>query len=149
MSENKTVKVKTVHMAVGLDLLGSKTSFQAGRNYDIEATQIGIKIHSRTSGRTIVVPYPNVKGFELLSEGASVSDGKMNAAHRAEQALQEARNELIARGETIVTAPVIPQVSEEEQMLAANEARKAARKAAKEQALKQQAEENAKLVKQN
>lgn len=62
------LKVKVVHMAVGLDLIGSKTSLTSGKNYDIEATSIGIKVLSKASNRTIVIPYANVKGFELLPE---------------------------------------------------------------------------------
>ena len=62
------LKLKTVQLAIGLDLIGSKTSLQAGRNYDLTATQIGVICHSKGSGRAILIPWPNVKGCELLVE---------------------------------------------------------------------------------
>ena len=59
-------RVKTVHLAIGVDLLGSKTSLSAKRGTSLEMTAIGIKAHSDGSGRTVVIPYSNVKGFELF-----------------------------------------------------------------------------------
>lgn len=58
-------KVKTVHFAVGVDLLGYKTSMAANKNNQLEATPIGIRMISKGSGRDIIVPYANIKGFEL------------------------------------------------------------------------------------
>ena len=55
-------------MAIGLDLIGSKTSLASGRNYDIVATSLGIKVFSKASKRTVVIPYANIKGFELMPE---------------------------------------------------------------------------------
>ena len=65
------IRVKTVQLAVGLDLIGSKTSLQSGKNYEITATALGIKAVSKGSNRIIVIPYPNVKGFELFPETES------------------------------------------------------------------------------
>ncbi len=59
-------RVKSVHLAIGVDLLGSKTSLQSGRNATLEATAIGIKAYSKNSNRIVVIPYSNVKGFELF-----------------------------------------------------------------------------------
>lgn len=139
--ETNTVKVKICHLAVGLDLIGSKTSLESGRNYDIEATLVGIKIVSKSSQRTILVPYSNIKGFELLNEGAAT--GRTNASARAEQALAEAR---AASPKTVSAAPALqelPQVSEEDAKAAAQEARANARKLAREAATAKLAEEKA------
>lgn len=62
---NKTF-AKVAHLAIGIDLLGSTTSLVAKRGTTLEVTQIGIKAHSEKSNRTIVIPYSNIKGFELI-----------------------------------------------------------------------------------
>lgn len=62
------ILVKACHMAIGVDLLGSKTSLSTNRTTTLEMTPIGIKAHSSNSNRTIVIPYSNVKGFELYPE---------------------------------------------------------------------------------
>jgi hypothetical protein len=62
------LKVKVVHMAIGLDLIGSKTSLSSGKNYDITANAIGIRAFSKGTGRVIMIPYTNIKGFELMPE---------------------------------------------------------------------------------
>lgn len=124
-------KVKTVHMAIGVDFIGSKTSLDH-QKYDMEATTIGIKATSRASGRVIVLPYSNVKGFELLPENG-VGTGRSHAAARTEQALKEARA-LSAKNQQVANqpqAPAAPVLSDEEQAEAAKEARKAAREKAR------------------
>jgi hypothetical protein len=60
------VFAKVCHLAIGIDLLGSATSLSTGRGRTLEVTPIGIKAHSEKSGRTVVIPYSNIKGFELL-----------------------------------------------------------------------------------
>lgn len=123
-------KVKVVHFAVGLDLIGSKTSLTSTK-YDIIATAIGIQAVSKSTGRTIVVPYPNVKGFELLDD-APDSSIRAPAAARAEQAMLEARAMESKRSQqAAVAVPSVPELSEEEQLEIASEARKAAKKAAR------------------
>lgn len=61
-----TSRVKVCQLAVGLDLIGSKMSLVSGKNYELEATGIGIRVHSKSTGRVIVIPYSNVKGFEFV-----------------------------------------------------------------------------------
>jgi len=86
MSNNQ--KVLVAHMAIGIDLIGSKTSLHNSK-YDIIATPTGIEAKSRASGRTIVIPYSNVRGFELLPEDGAVI--KSSASARTEAALKESR----------------------------------------------------------
>jgi hypothetical protein len=136
MNESNNPKVKLCHLAIGVDFLGSKTSFDAGRNYDLEATSIGVRIKSLSSGRDVVIPYSNVKGFEMLQEGSTSHDARLGSAARASQALKEARDEIEKRGQKIEPQFIAPQISEEEQLAQAQASRKAARAAAKEAALK-------------
>jgi hypothetical protein len=67
------MKVKRFHLYAGLDLIGSKTSMAESRNVTLEATSIGIKMNSKATGRIVVIPYTNVKGFELYPESAKSS----------------------------------------------------------------------------
>lgn len=55
-------------MAVGVDLLGSKLSLVAGKSTSLEVTPLGIKAKSSNSGRTVLIPWTNVKGVELYPE---------------------------------------------------------------------------------
>lgn len=66
MSDNP--KVKAFHMALGVDLIGSATSMHSSANVSLEATSVGIRMYSKRSNRTIVIPYSNVKGFELFTD---------------------------------------------------------------------------------
>lgn len=136
MPESTNPKVKMMHLAIGVDFLGSKTSFVSGRNYDMEATSIGIRIKSISSGRDVVVPYSNVKGFEMLQDGVAAQDARLGSGARAAQALREARAEMEKKGQKVEPMIVVPQLSEEEQIDQAQAARKAARLAAKEAATK-------------
>ena len=61
-------KVKTFHMAIGCDLIGSKTSMAASKNVELWLTRGGIECFSKGSNRTIFVPFANIKGVELYSE---------------------------------------------------------------------------------
>jgi len=142
--ENGNPKVQVVHFAIGLDLIGSKTSLSYTK-YDIEATAIGIKAMSRTTGRTIVVPYSNVKGFELLPEGG-VSALKAPSQLRTEQAMEQALGDMAKVKLAKQKAEIVGFDGDDEEELAikAAEARKAARKLAKEAGLKALAEDAAK-----
>ena len=63
-------QVKAFQMAIGVDLIGSKMSMASSRTVDLEATAVGIRCTSKGSGRVIVIPYSNVKGFEMYPEPA-------------------------------------------------------------------------------
>lgn len=65
MSEK--ILVKTVQLAIGVDLLGSAMSLSSSRGSTLEMTPIGIKAVGK-SGRIVVIPYSNVRGFELFGE---------------------------------------------------------------------------------
>lgn len=121
-------KVLVVHFAIGIDIIGSKTSLHNSK-YDIEATAIGICATSRSTNRIIVVPYSNVKGFELVPEGG-LQNIKAPAQQRAEAAMAEARADMTRRGEEFVDlhaddAEKAPVLSEAEQKAQADAARKA------------------------
>lgn len=74
MAEKPEVKTKTnprvkrVHMAIGCDLIGSKTSMQATGNVTLELTPLGVVAFSKKSNRTYMVPFSNIKGLELFTE---------------------------------------------------------------------------------
>jgi hypothetical protein len=146
-------KVKSVHMAIGLDLIGSKTSLDYSK-YDIEATAIGIKAQSRNTGRTIIIPYSNCKGFELMPEGGMGSI-KAPAQARADQAMREARADeakrgLAAKAQAQSLLESIPNLTEEEQLEQAQAARRLAKekkRMADEQALKEEQSKTARLSK--
>lgn len=139
MSESKNPKLLVVHLGIGLDLIGSKTSLHNNK-YDIEATQIGVLAKSRTSGRSILIPWTNIKGAELMPETGIVS--KAPAQARADQALAEARADMAKRGQKVVPAPYV--LTEAEQAEMAQTARTEARKAAKIAAAKALEQEQAK-----
>lgn len=61
------VLCKAFHMVIGVDLIGSKTSLSSSRNMELEVTPIGIKAHSKNSGRTVLIPWTNIKGAELFT----------------------------------------------------------------------------------
>lgn len=62
----KKVLAKAFHMVVGVDLIGAKTSLAASKNMELEVTPLGIKASSRATGRTVLIPWTNIKGAELL-----------------------------------------------------------------------------------
>lgn len=57
--------VKNVQMHAGLDMIGSKTSVSS-RTADIYEVPHGLKIVSKGTGRRVVVPFTNIRGYELL-----------------------------------------------------------------------------------
>ncbi len=61
--------VKACQLAIGTDLIGSKMSVEASKFLELEATAIGIHLYSKKTNRHVVIPYSNVKGFELFAEG--------------------------------------------------------------------------------
>lgn len=61
----KKVYAKVVHLAVGVDLLGSKTSLVAKKGNTLEVTPLGILAVSGNNGRKLLIPFPNVKACEL------------------------------------------------------------------------------------
>lgn len=65
-------KVKVVQLAVGLDLIGSKMSLSASANMEITELEYGVQVYSKTSGRTICIPYTNIKGLELMPEAKAI-----------------------------------------------------------------------------
>lgn len=68
MAKDKPVLVKTVQIHAGLDLIGSRLSVQAKKGNVLTEEAMGIRIVSGETGRVVVIPYANVKGYELLLE---------------------------------------------------------------------------------
>lgn len=66
--KSNKVYASKVQMAVGVDLLGSKMSLSAGRSTTLEVTPLGIKACSKASNRSVLIPWPNIKGVELFPE---------------------------------------------------------------------------------
>lgn len=60
-------KVKTIQMAIGCDLIGSKMSLGHKENEMTERPH-GIEILSKKTGRIMLIPYTNIKGYEILPE---------------------------------------------------------------------------------
>lgn len=60
------VYAKVVHLAVGVDLLGSKTSLVSKKGNTLEVTNLGVVATSGVNGRKLLIPYTNVKALELL-----------------------------------------------------------------------------------
>lgn len=65
--EAKPVKpeIKTVHLHAGLDLIGAKTTV-SHKLVDMFELAHGILMVSRKEKRRVVVPYANIRGYELL-----------------------------------------------------------------------------------
>ncbi len=57
--------VKTVQMHAGVDLIGSKTSIHS-RLADIYERPQGLLMISKKEKRKVLVPYSNIRGYELL-----------------------------------------------------------------------------------
>ncbi len=58
-----TVKVAQFH--VGIDLLGSKTSAQS-KDSDIFELPNALLLRSKKNKRMVIIPFTNVRGYELL-----------------------------------------------------------------------------------
>lgn len=69
MAKDK-VLAKSVHLGLGLDLLGSKMSLSAKRGNELEITPMGV-LATNKEGRRVLVPWANIKGVELESESAA------------------------------------------------------------------------------
>lgn len=67
MAPPKKVLASKFQMVVGVDLIGSKMSMAASKNIKLEVTPIGIVAVSKGSGRTILIPWTNIKGCELYT----------------------------------------------------------------------------------
>jgi len=59
-------EAKVAHLAIGVDLLGSKTSLVAGRGNTLTAYSFGVVATSGKNGRKILVYAANIKAVELL-----------------------------------------------------------------------------------
>ncbi len=57
--------VKSIHLHAGLDLIASKTSVNA-KETDMYETSAGVLCVSKKTKRKVVIPYANIRGFELL-----------------------------------------------------------------------------------
>jgi hypothetical protein len=55
-------------MAIGCDLIGSKTSLAADRSTDLKLSEVGVLAISKSSDRQILIPFSNIKGIELIDE---------------------------------------------------------------------------------
>lgn len=64
-------RVIRFQLYAGSELANSKMSFHESRTVAIEATAIGIKMISTKSKRVVVIPYGNVKAFELCHEASA------------------------------------------------------------------------------
>ena len=69
-------KVKALHMAVGVDLIGSATSLAASKTMDLELIEAGVLATSLKSGRVMLIPFSNIKGLELMPEAKPVKPAK-------------------------------------------------------------------------
>jgi hypothetical protein len=65
--------VKTVHLAIGVDLLGSRTSLQSGPNTELTELPHGIEAFSKATGRRVVIPFSNIRGYEYTPEAKAKS----------------------------------------------------------------------------
>lgn len=70
-AEPGKILAKTVQLGLGLDLLGSTLSLNHRRGNELEVTPIGIKATSAKNGRVVIIPWANIKGVELLPNGAA------------------------------------------------------------------------------
>lgn len=68
MAPSKKVLAKVVHFYKGVELMGSKGSATASKNIEVEVTPLGVKVTSKNSRRTIIVPWANITGCELYFE---------------------------------------------------------------------------------
>lgn len=65
---NDKVLASSVHLGLGVDLLGSKTSLNSKRGNELEVTALGVKAKSQKTGRVVLIPWANIKGIELMPE---------------------------------------------------------------------------------
>lgn len=65
-SQPKGRKIKSFQMAVSVDLIGSKMSMSSSKNLSLVELVHGIEMKSKASARTVIIPWSNVKGYEVL-----------------------------------------------------------------------------------
>lgn len=75
MSEGKVI-AKIIHLGVGVDLLGSKTSLSTQRGNELEVTPLGVIASSAKTGRKVLIPWANIRGCELFSEDQPLIEAK-------------------------------------------------------------------------
>lgn len=63
--EPKPQLVKQLHMHIGADLIGSKTSLSATRGTVLTLTSNGV-VAVNSNGRKILIPFSNIKCLELI-----------------------------------------------------------------------------------
>lgn len=68
------MKIKIAHLHSPVIELGVKVSSLNSKNADLIANNFGITATSRTNGRTILIPWPNIRGAELLPTEAKKKD---------------------------------------------------------------------------
>lgn len=74
MDSNGKVLAQSVHLGLGLDLLGSKMSLNAKAGNELEVTALGV-IASNKDGRRVLIPWANIKGLELERGNAKAGAG--------------------------------------------------------------------------
>ncbi len=65
MARPHKVYAKLVQFGVGVEMMGSSMSID-NRRSTLEVTPIGVKTTSKKNGRTIIVPWANIKACELV-----------------------------------------------------------------------------------
>lgn len=69
-------KIKVMHLASGLDLIGSKSTIHHSK-VDMSITDHGVHCLSKGTNREIVIPFDNLKGYELLPKDEAKADSKV------------------------------------------------------------------------
>jgi hypothetical protein len=78
MARPHKVYAKTIQIHAGLELIGSKMSLSHKQN-DMEVTPIGIRVLSKKTKRTVIIPWGNIKGAELLPNLAQDVEDELNS----------------------------------------------------------------------
>ena len=73
-------EVKVLQLAMGCDLIGSKMSLGNRENHMVERAH-GIEVTSKKTKRVMLVPFTNIKAYEIIpeSEGVKIPAPKNNA----------------------------------------------------------------------
>ena len=61
-------KVKHVQVTTPSEALGNKSTIVAGRNYEMEEAEYGVAVLSKATNKLAVIPYANIKSYELFIE---------------------------------------------------------------------------------
>lgn len=59
---------KNVNFINGVPSLGSKLSLQAKHGNTLEVTQFGVIATSKGTGRSVLIPFSNISGVDLVTE---------------------------------------------------------------------------------